>query len=87
MDQEAGALIQAPKVSPLGPKLLRGRFIVLEPLQPAHEPELRRAAGTEKGIKRAKAAFKRAKIATDYYNAEIHAAAFALPQWVARLVP
>ena len=24
---------------------------------------------------------------TDYYNADIHAAAFALPEWVKRLVP
>jgi spermidine synthase len=43
--------------------------------------------GTPKGIKRAAAAFKRAKLKTDYYNAEVHAASFALPQWIKRLVP
>ncbi|HEX3431110.1 MAG TPA: polyamine aminopropyltransferase [Rhizomicrobium sp.] len=41
--------------------------------------------GTPAGIKRARAAFARAKLKTDYYNPEIHAAAFALPEWIRRL--
>jgi spermidine synthase len=43
--------------------------------------------GTSAGIKKAAAAFKRAKLKTDYYNPAIHAAAFALPEWIKRLVP
>ncbi len=43
--------------------------------------------GTPSGIKRAAAAFKKAKLKTDYYNPAIHAAAFALPEWIQRLVP
>jgi spermidine synthase len=43
--------------------------------------------GSPAGIKRAQAAFKRSRIKTDYYNAEMHAAAFALPEWVKRLKP
>jgi spermidine synthase len=43
--------------------------------------------GTPAGIKKATAAFKRAKLKTDYYNPAIHAAAFALPEWIKRLVP
>ena len=43
--------------------------------------------GTPAGIRRAAARFASAKLKTDYYNPEIHAAAFALPQWVKRLVP
>jgi spermidine synthase len=43
--------------------------------------------GTEKGIKRAAKAYKKARLKTDYYNPEIHAAAFALPQWIRKLVP
>jgi spermidine synthase len=43
--------------------------------------------GTPAGIRRAAAAFKRAKLKTDYYNPAIHAAAFALPEWIKRLVP
>ncbi len=43
--------------------------------------------GMAPGIARAKAAFKRSKIQTDYYNADIHAAAFALPEWIRRLEP
>jgi len=43
--------------------------------------------GTPKGLKRAAAAFKRSKLKTDYYNPAVHAAAFALPQWIGRLVP
>jgi len=43
--------------------------------------------GTPAGIKRAAAAFTRSKLKTDYYNPEIHAACFALPEWIKRLVP
>jgi len=43
--------------------------------------------GTPAGIGRARAAFKKAKIKTDYYNSETHAASFALPEWIRRLVP
>ena len=43
--------------------------------------------GTPAGVRRAVAAFKKSRIKTDYYNAEIHAAAFALPEWIKRLVP
>ena len=43
--------------------------------------------GTSAGLTKAKSAFKRSKIKTDYYNAEVHAASFALPEWIKRLVP
>ncbi len=43
--------------------------------------------GTPAGVKRARQAFAGARIKTDYYNAEIHAAAFALPEWIRRLMP
>jgi spermidine synthase len=43
--------------------------------------------GTPAGIRKAAAAFKKSRIKTDYYNAEIHAASFALPEWIKRLVP
>jgi len=43
--------------------------------------------GTPAGIKKAARAFKRLKLKTDYYNPAVHAAAFALPEWIARLVP
>ena len=43
--------------------------------------------GTKAGIAAATRRFKRAKLKTDYYNPEIHAAAFAFPQWVKRLLP
>jgi spermidine synthase len=43
--------------------------------------------GTPAGIRKAKAAYKRLKLKTDYYNPEIHAAAFALPNWIKALVP
>src|SRR3954463_4679702 len=46
-----------------------------------------KALGTEKGIRRAASAYKRIKLKCDYYNPEIHAAAFALPNWIAKLVP
>lgn len=41
--------------------------------------------GTAAGLKRARAAFAASKIKTDYYNPEMHAAAFALPEWIKRL--
>jgi spermidine synthase len=41
--------------------------------------------GTPSGIKRARAAFTRARLKTDYYNPDIHAGAFALPEWIKRL--
>ena len=43
--------------------------------------------GTPAGIKKAAAGYKKAKLKTDYYNPAIHAAAFALPQWIKKLVP
>src|SRR6478752_5620219 len=43
--------------------------------------------GRPTGIKRAAKAFKKAKLKTDYYNPAVHAAAFALPNWIAKLVP
>jgi len=43
--------------------------------------------GTTKGIQKAAKAYKKAKLKTDYYNPEVHAAAFALPQWIKKLVP
>src|SRR3954471_16249588 len=43
--------------------------------------------GTPAGIGRARARFARAKLKTDYYNPDLHAAAFALPEWIKRLVP
>jgi spermidine synthase len=43
--------------------------------------------GTEKGIKRAAKAYKKAGLKTDFYNPAVHAAAFALPNWIQKLVP
>ncbi|HSM96425.1 MAG TPA: polyamine aminopropyltransferase [Rhizomicrobium sp.] len=43
--------------------------------------------GTASGIKKAAVAFKKAKLKTDYYNPAVHAASFALPEWIRRLVP
>lgn len=43
--------------------------------------------GTPAGIAKASRAFKRLKLKTDYYNPAIHAAAFALPEFIRRLVP
>lgn len=43
--------------------------------------------GTPKNLKRAAAAYKKSKLKTDYYNPAVHAAAFALPEWIKRLVP
>jgi spermidine synthase len=46
-----------------------------------------RRLGTPAGIRRAQAAYRRLKLKCDYYNPEIHAAAFALPNWIRKLVP
>jgi len=46
-----------------------------------------KALGTPAGIRKAKAAYRRLKLKTDYYNPEIHAASFALPNWIRALVP
>jgi len=43
--------------------------------------------GTPAGIAKAAKAYKKAKLKTDYYNPAVHAAAFALPNWIAKLVP
>jgi len=43
--------------------------------------------GTPAGIAKAAKAYKKAKLKTDYYNPAIHAAAFALPNWIKALVP
>jgi spermidine synthase len=43
--------------------------------------------GTPAGIRVAAARFDASKLKTDYYNPEIHAAAFAFPEWIKRLVP
>jgi len=43
--------------------------------------------GTKAGIKTAARRFKAARLKTDYYNPGMHEAAFALPEWVKRLVP
>jgi len=43
--------------------------------------------GTPAGVRKAAAAYRKSRIKTDYYNAEIHGAAFALPEWIRRLVP
>jgi spermidine synthase len=46
-----------------------------------------KALGTPAGIQRAARAYKKAKLKTDYYNPAVHAAAFALPEWIKKLVP
>ncbi|HEX5280187.1 MAG TPA: polyamine aminopropyltransferase [Micropepsaceae bacterium] len=46
-----------------------------------------RPLGTPAGIKTAARRFAAAKFTTDYYNPEIHAAAFAMPEWIKRLIP
>jgi spermidine synthase len=46
-----------------------------------------KALGTPAGIRKARTAYKRSKLKCDYYNPDVHAAAFALPNWIARLVP
>jgi spermidine synthase len=45
------------------------------------------ALGTKAGVKRAEKAYKKAKLKCDYYNPDIHQAAFALPEWIKKLVP
>ena len=45
------------------------------------------ALGSRSGIKRAAKAYKKAKLKCDYYNPDIHQAAFALPEWIKKLVP
>lgn len=42
--------------------------------------------GTSAGIRRAARRYAKAKLKTDYYNPEIHAASFAFPEWVKRLI-
>ena len=46
-----------------------------------------KALGTAAGARAAARRFKAAKLKTDYYNPAIHAACFALPEWVERLRP
>jgi spermidine synthase len=46
-----------------------------------------RTLGTPAGVRKAATRYAAAKLKTDYYNPAIHAAAFALPEWIARLVP
>jgi spermidine synthase len=48
---------------------------------------MNKSLGTPAGIRRAAARFAASKIRTDYYNPDIHAAAFAFPEWIKRLVP
>jgi spermidine synthase len=43
--------------------------------------------GTPEGIKAAARRYRTARLKTDYYNLEVHAAAFALPEWIKRLKP
>ena len=43
--------------------------------------------GTAKGIRNAAKAYKKAELKTDYYNPQVHAAAFALPEWIKKLIP
>jgi spermidine synthase len=43
--------------------------------------------GTPAGIRNAAARFAASRLKTDYYNPQIHAAAFAFPEWIKRLVP
>jgi spermidine synthase len=43
--------------------------------------------GAPAGLKAAARRYKTAKLKTDYYNPAVHAAAFALPEWIKRLVP
>ena len=43
--------------------------------------------GTAAGIARARARFARSRLTSDYYNGDVHAAAFAYPEWIRRLLP
>jgi spermidine synthase len=45
------------------------------------------ALGSPAGIRRAARAYKKARLKCDYYNPDMHQAAFALPQWIKKLVP
>ena len=45
------------------------------------------ALGTKSGVKRAAKAYKKAGLKCDYYNPDIHQGAFALPEWIKKLVP
>src|SRR4051812_41655 len=46
-----------------------------------------KALGTPAGIKKAAAAYKKTRLKCDYYNPQMHQAAFALPNWIKALVP
>jgi spermidine synthase len=43
--------------------------------------------GSPEGINGAARRYRALKLKTDYYNPAIHAASFALPEWIKRLVP
>lgn len=43
--------------------------------------------GTPDGIKAAAKRFRALKLKTDYYNPAVHAASFALPEWIKRVMP
>ena len=43
--------------------------------------------GSRAGVDAAARRFRALKLKTDYYNPAIHAASFALPEWIKRLVP
>ncbi|HWC64375.1 MAG TPA: polyamine aminopropyltransferase [Rhizomicrobium sp.] len=45
------------------------------------------ALGSATGIRRAARSYKKTRLKCDYYNPQIHAAAFALPEWIKKLVP
>jgi spermidine synthase len=60
-----------------------GGFMALSWAGNGHHAKL----GTPAGIRRARKGFTSAKLKTDYYNPDIHAAAFALPEWIKRLLP
>jgi spermidine synthase len=46
-----------------------------------------KSLGTPAGVRKAAARYAAAKLKTDYYNPDIHAAAFAYPEWIKRLIP
>jgi spermidine synthase len=46
-----------------------------------------RELGLPAGARRARAAFRASRMRTDYYNPDVHTAAFKLPEWIRRLVP
>jgi spermidine synthase len=46
-----------------------------------------KSLGTPAGVRKAAARYTAAKLKTDYYNPDIHAAAFAYPEWIKRLIP